>query len=186
MTVDVVLAKAGEEFKKILEHLKDEFTRLQVGRANPAFVENIPVEMYGSMQPVKALASINIPDPRTIAIQPWDKSALAAIEKAIVGAGIGLNPVNDGILVRISIPSLTEERRRDLTRVVHKLAEESKVKVRAFRQDAHNAFKVMKADNELTEDSIHGADDNLQAKVDEANEAIDELRDQKEKDIMTV
>ncbi len=186
MSVDQAISKAVSEFNKGMDHLKDQFGRLQVGRANASLVENIPVDMYGSSQPVKALANISIPESRTIQIQPWDKSALAPIEKGIVGAGIGLNPVNDGVCVRISIPPLTEERRAELTKHVHKLAEEAKIAVRTARQDAHNHFKQLKSDSEITEDDLRDAEKQLQNKVDEANKKIDEVASAKENDVMTV
>ena len=186
MSVEQAISKAGEDFKKASKHLLDEFARLQVGRASAALVENIPVDMYGSSQPIKAVASISIPEPRSIMIQPWDKGALAAIEKGIVGIGTGLNPVNDGICVRINIPHLTEERRIELTKHVKKLAEEAKIVVRNSRQDAHNAFKQMKSDNEITEDDLRDADKKLQSKVDDVNAEIDKFTKSKEQDVMTV
>lgn len=186
MTVDQAIQQAVQDFEKAVSHLKEEFSRLQLGRANPALVENIPVDMYGSSQPVKAVASISTPDPRTIMIQPWDKSALAAIERGIVGVGLGLNPVNDGVVVRISIPALTEERRTDLSKHVKKLAEEARISVRNARQEAHNVFKQLKTDGEIAEDQWHGADKKLQEKVDAFNKQIDELTKTKETDVMTV
>lgn len=186
MSVDLHINNAVTEFNKILIHLKEEFARLQIGRANPALVENVPVQAYGSSQPVKSLASITTPEPRTIMIQPWDKGLLAAIEKGIVGVGIGLNPINDGIVLRINIPPLTEERRADLTKHVRKLAEDARISVRTARQDAHNKFKQMKADGEITEDDLHGSEKKLQLKVDEFNQKIDEVTKSKEQDVMTV
>lgn len=186
MSVEQAISKAIEDFKKASSRLQDEFSRLQVGRASAALVENIPVDMYGSNQPIKAVASISIPEPRSIMIQPWDKAALAPIEKGIVGVGTGLNPVNDGVCVRINIPPLTEERRLELTKHVKKLAEEAHIAIRTARQDAHNAFKQMKAASEITEDDLRDADKNLQNKVDDANTEIDNLAKAKEQDVMTV
>ncbi len=186
MSVQNAISTATDEFKKAIDHLKTEFARLQVGRASSFLVEDIPVDIYGQSQPIKAVASISIPDARTIQIQPWDKNALAPIEKGIVGIGTGLNPVNDGAVVRINIPPLTEERRKDLIKHVHKLAEEAKISVRNARQDAHNHFKKLKTDSEITEDDWHKADKDLQSKVDEYNKKIEEMSDAKEKDVMTV
>lgn len=186
MTSDQALSSANQEFDKAVAHLKDEFNRLQLGRANPSMVENVHVEIYGSTQPLKAVASISVPEPRTLVIAPWDRSNLAAIEKGIVGSGLGLNPVNDGIVVRINIPSLTEERRRDLTKMVKKLAEEARIGIRTARQDAHNLLKDLKAKSEITEDDWRGADKKLQEKVDGINSKIDEMTKQKEQDVMTV
>lgn len=186
MSVQDVISKAAAEFDHAVSHLKDEYSRLQVGRANPALIENVNVDLYGVTQPVKAVANISIPDPRTIQIQPWDRSALAAIEKGIVGAGLGLNPVNDGTCVRISIPPLTEERRVELVKHAKKLAEDAKISIRNSRQDAHNQFKQLKANDEITEDDLHDGDKKLQNKVDEANVKIEEVLKTKEQDIMTV
>ncbi len=186
MSVEQAISKATEDFKKASNHLQDEFARLQVGRASAALVENIPVDMYGNSQPIKAVASISIPDPRSIMIQPWDKGALAPIEKGIVGIGTGLNPVNDGICVRINIPPLTEERRVDISKRVKKLAEEARIAIRNSRQDAHNAFKHMKTASEITEDDLRDADKKLQNKVDDANAQIDQLAKAKEQDVMTI
>ncbi len=186
MTTDQLIQNAVQEFEKIISHLKEEFGRLQIGRANPALVENINVQSYGGTQPVKALASISTPEPRTIMISPWDKNLLGAIEKGIVGSGIGLNPVNDGVVVRINIPPLTEERRTDLTKHVKKLAEDARISVRTARQDCHNKCKQLKADSEITEDDLHDSEKKLQLKVDDVNKKIDELSKQKEQDVMTV
>lgn len=186
MSVQSGTAAAHAEFEKVLRHLKDEYNRLQVGRANPAIVENIPVEVYGVHQPIKAVASISIPETRTIQIQPWDKSILNAIEKGIVGAGLNLNPVNDGICVRINLPPLTEERRKDLVKVVYKLAEEARIGIRNARHDAINHFKQLGAAKEITEDQQSSADKQLQVKVDEVNKQIDEMAKAREKEVMTV
>jgi len=186
MSIDEAISKATGEFSKAVEHLAEQFARLQIGKANSSLVENIPVELYGVTQPIKALANIAIPDARLIQIQPWDKSALGAIVKAVLASGTGLNPVNDGIVVRIAIPQLTEERRTELTKHVRKLAEESRITVRNARQDAHNSFKKLKADGDITEDDWHGADKRLQSKVDEFNKKIDEATAVKEKDVMTI
>lgn len=186
MSVGQAISSAELEFKKAVAHLKDEFSRLQIGRASSALVEHINVELYGVSQPMKALANISIPDPRTIQIQPWDKSALAPIEKAIVGIGTGLNPVNDGHVVRINIPPLTEERRVDLTKHVKKLGEDAKITVRNARQEAHNHFKQLKADSEITEDDLFDANKQLQTKVDNVNKEIEDLIAAKEKDVMTI
>ena len=175
MTIDVAISSALAEFTKAIDHLKSEYSRLQVGRANSALIEDVPVALYGNTQPLKALANISIPEARCIVVQPWDKSALGPIEKAIVGIGTGLNPVNDGVIVRINIPPLTEERRRDLTKKVKELAEQARITVRNGRQEAHNAFKQLKTASEITEDDLRGADKKLQTKVDDFNKEIDEI-----------
>lgn len=186
MSVQDAISRAESDFAKAISHLRDEFARLQVGRANAALVENVPVDMYGVSQVLKAVANISIPDARTIQIQPWDKSALVPIEKAIIGIGTGLNPNNDGVVIRINIPPLTEERRVQITKQVRKLAEDAKISVRNARQDAHNHFKKLKSDSEITEDDLRDAEKKLQNKVEDANKEIDSVTKSKEQDVMTV
>lgn len=186
MTTSECIQKAQQDFEKAAAHLRDEYSRLQIGRASAALVENIHAEAYGTSQLLKALANISIPDPRTIAIQPWDRSVLPAIEKAIRDSDLGLNPVNDGIVVRLNIPALTEERRRDLTKVVHQFAEESKISIRNSRQVAHNTFKELKDKSEITEDDLHLSQKKLQDKVDAVNKQIDEMAKKKEEDVMKI
>jgi len=186
MSVESAISKASEEFNKALDHLKFEFGHLQVGRASSGLVENISVDVYGVAQPIKNIANISIPDPRTIQIQPWDKSNLVPIEKAIVGIGTGLNPMNDGNFIRVPIPALTEERRKDVVKQVWKLAEDARIAVRGSRQDAHNHFKHLKAESEITEDDWHSADKDLQKRVDEANDKIAEIAKSKEDDVMKI
>ncbi|PKL37002.1 ribosome recycling factor [Candidatus Peregrinibacteria bacterium HGW-Peregrinibacteria-1] len=186
MSVNDSILAAESDFSKAIVHLKDQFAKLQIGRANSGLVEDVLVEIYGGTQPLKAVANISIPEMRTIQIQPWDKSALGAIEKAISNMNVGLNPINDGNVVRINIPQLTEERRKELVKMVKKLAEDTKITVRNSRQNAHNAFKKLKADNAITEDDLKNADKKLQDKVDDANKKIDELAAVKESDVMTI
>ncbi|MFA6305746.1 MAG: ribosome recycling factor [Candidatus Gracilibacteria bacterium] len=186
MTTNDVISDAVKEFEKVIVHLKEEFSRLQIGRASAGLVEGANVEMYGVTQPLKNLANISIPDPRLIMIQPWDKSAIVHIEKAIVSMGTGLNPVSDGVCVRVPIPPLTEERRTDLTKHVKRLAEEARISVRTARQDALGVFKRLKADNEITEDDVFSSEKALQVKVEDFNKKIDDLTVAKEKDVMTV
>lgn len=177
---------AVADFDKALSHLKDEYSRLQVGRANPGLVESVMVEAYGAMQPLKNMANISVPDSKTLQVQPWDKSVMPMIEKAILQANLGLNPVNNGISLIINIPMLTEERRRDLVKVVHSLAEEARISVRNARQIAHSKFKAMVQAKELPEDEAIGAEKRLQAKVDDFNAKIAEAARSKEDAVMTV
>lgn len=177
---------ADQEFQGALKHLQVEYSKLQTGRATPALVEDIRVEVYGSMQPIKSVASVSVPDPRTLQIQPWDRGSLGPIEKAIQAANIGLNPVNDGKVIRLPMPPLTEERRKDLCKTVHQIAEQSKIAVRNSRGTAHTAFKQLEEKDELTEDDRRHAEKNLQDKVDSANKQIEELAKKKEQEIMTI
>ena len=180
------IENAKIEFKKAKEHLQGELSRLQVGRASPVLVEDISVDAYGSPQTIKGVSSISIPDPRTIQIQPWDKGLLTHIEKAIIGVGTGLNPKNDGVCIRINIPPLTEERRKELAKIVGKLTEEAKITIRGFRQDVQKKLKNLKTDSEITEDDFFMAEKELQDEIDIVNKEIDEMAKLKEKDIMTV
>ncbi|MBU1019460.1 MAG: ribosome recycling factor [Patescibacteria group bacterium] len=178
--------QAKQEFEKALLHLKEEYGKLQAGRANPSMVEGLNVDAYGSSQPVKAVATVTIPDPKTLQIQPWDKSMIAAIEKAIRESGLGLNPVNNGISVMLNIPPLTEERRTDLVKVVKKLSEEAKISIRNARQTAHTRFKEAEGAGEMTEDDKYGSEKKLQEVVDDYNGKVDEMERAKSESIMTV
>lgn len=177
---------ANGEFQKSLQHLKSEFARLQIGRASPALIEDLKIEAYGSLQPLKGLASISVPDPKTLQIQPWDRSVLGAIEKAIQTANLGLNPVNDGRIIRLPMPPLTEERRKELVKVVHQMSENAKISIRTARGTAHSAFKTMEEGKEITEDERRLSEKHLQEKVDQANKEVEELAKKKEQDILTI
>ncbi|MBI5152242.1 ribosome recycling factor [Candidatus Peregrinibacteria bacterium] len=173
-------------FKKALDHLKNEFSRLQVGRASPALVEHLSVEAYGTTQPLRSVASITTPDPKTIQIQAWDKGLLNAIERAIQMSDLHLPPTNDGVVVRINIPPLTEERRRELTKVVGRLAEDARISVRSVRQQMNTKFKEMENAKQVSEDERMIAEKKLQEKVDSYNKQIDELAKKKEQDVMQI
>lgn len=184
--IEGVLQSMQTECDAAIGHLKNDFGRLQIGRASAALVEPIQVEAYGTKQPIKAMASVSIPDARTIQIQPWDKNVLSAIEKAIQTSDLNITPMNDGICVRLNLPQLTEERRQELTKVVHKMAEETRITVRHNRQKALDKAKEMEKNGEITEDQMKLFEKKLQEKVDKANEQIEELAGVKEKDVMTV
>jgi ribosome recycling factor len=183
---ETLILQAEQEFRNALDHLKGEFAGLQIGRASAALVENIDVEAYGSVQPLKALASISIPDPKTIQIQPWDRSQLQAVEKAIRNSDINITPSNDGIVIRLNIPPLTEERRADLTKVVHRLAEEARISVRQARQRVHEQIKEAHKNGKITEDDKTTAEKKLQEKVDNINKEIESLAKAKEAEVMKV
>lgn len=186
MTVDSQISEAKALFTKTQEHLKEEYSKLQIGRASSALIENIMVEAYGGSQQMKALAQITIPESRTISIKAWDKALLKNIENAIIAANIGLNPSNNGESILLNIPALTEERRRDVVKVVHKLAEEAKIAVRQMRQKAHQKFKDMEKNDEISEDEATSAEKRLQTAVDEANKAIEDLSKKKEEEVLTI
>lgn len=186
MSTQSAIQTAIVDFDKAIAHLNHEFSRLQVGQANPALVDSLMVEAYGQMQPLKNLASISVPEPRTLQIQPWDRGMLGAVEKAIQKSDLNLSPVNNGAAVLLNIPPLTEERRRDLVKVVHRLAEEARISIRAVRQTAHTKFKTLSQNKEITEDDVKGAEKRLQEKVDEYNDKVAELAKMKEQVIMKV
>lgn len=181
-----LVQKAQNDFQKTVEHLLDEYSGLQIGRASSSLVENMMVEAYGMMQPFKAVASVMVPDGRTIQIQPWDKSMLAAIEKAIRDSDLNLNPTNNGLAIILSIPSLTEERRRDLVKVVGRMAEEARIAVRNLRQTVMTQLKRMEHEGEMTEDEEAKAEKDLQEAVNKVNLQIDAEARKKEESIMTV
>jgi len=186
MSTQPYLETAKNEFKKTLEHLKNDYTKLQIGRASATLVEDVKVEAYGTTQPLKAVATVSCPDAKTLQIQPWDKSNLSHIETAIKISGLNLNPINDGTYVRISIPALTEERRAELTKLVHKMAEDARISVRSARQEAHESFKKLESDKKISEDENRLADKNLQIEVDRTNKEIEDLSKAKEADIMKI
>ncbi len=186
MTVQEVINGKLEEFNKTIDHLKAELSGLRTGRASTALVEMIPVEAYGATQPIRDLAQINVPEPRQIYIQPWDKSVLSSMEKAVQTSSLGVNPVNDGNGLRIVLPPLTEERRKELTKVVGQHAEAARVAVRNVRESAMKEFKRLKDEDEISEDECFRGEEQLQKKVDEKNMQIREIAEAKEKEILTV
>lgn len=180
------IVAASEDFQKAIAHLKEEFSHLQTGRASPALVEHLKVEAYGGLQLLKSLASVSIPDPKTLQIQPWDRGLLSAVEKAIQGANLGLNPVNDGRVLRLPVPPLTQERRKELAKVVHQIGENAKIAIRTARGAAHSAFRALEEGKAISEDERRLAEKHLQEKVDHANRDVEELAKKKEQEIMTL
>ena len=176
----------NEKFEKAIEHFKHELSGLRTGRASAALVENIIVESYGSKMPISHIASINIPDAKTVAIQPWDKANIGPIDKAIQAANIGINPVNDGQLIRLSIPPMTEERRREMVKVIGQYTEQARVAGRNAREEILKQLKRKLENTEITEDDINAAKEDLQKLVDGYNDRIKELSAAKEQEIMTI
>jgi len=172
------------DLQKAEQHLHDEFAKLQVGRANPAIVESITVMVYGSVQPLRNVASVGTLDAQTISIQPWDKTVLRDIAKAINDANIGLNPQDNGESILIRIPALTEERRRDLAKIAKKLSEEWKVTVRNIRQDYLK--KIKSQDESVSEDIVKQQEKDLQKSIDEAIVLVDKMTKHKEEEIMKI
>ena len=171
----------SQEAKNIFHHLQGELSKLQTGRANASLIEHIDVEAYGSRQPMKTLAGILVQDARTLVIQPRVPGILADIERAIQASPLGVSPVNDGTILRINLPHLTEERREQLKKIVHTLAEDARIAIRQSRQKAHDAIKVKKE-----EDVKRTLEKELQRELDKVNELIDETRKRKEEEVMKI
>lgn len=179
-----ILTDVEVKMKKTIEILAGEFSRIRTARANPALLDGIKVDYYGALTPLKQIASIGVPDPRSLVIQPWDKAALGAIEKAIQKSDLGLNPSVEATLIRIIIPALTEERRKDLVKLVSRLTEESRVAVRNLRRDAIDRLKKKEKDKEISEDDMHHAQKQVQDLTDKYIKELDELFGKKEKEIL--
>jgi ribosome recycling factor len=181
-----LINKIKPDLNKAVDHLKSELASLQVGRATPALVENIDVPCYDSTSPVKALGSINVPEPRMIVIQPWDPSILSDIEKAIKTERPGLSPVVDGEIVRVNIPQLNEERRKELISVLSDKLEEARINIRLRREKVWKEIQDLSREGKVREDDKFRAKDELQKLVDEYNEKAEEMGKSKEKEIMTI
>ena len=175
-----------ERIESTKSHLKENLNTVRAGRANPALLDKVMVNYYGSPTPLKALANVSVPDPRTLMISPFDPKSVSDIERAINEANIGINPANDGKVIRLAIPQLTEERRKELTKVVKNYGEEAKVAVRNLRRDENDALKKMQKDGELTEDDLKEELDDVQKKVEAAIKDIDSIIADKDKELMEV
>ena len=185
MSVDVQ-KNLEEKISKSIEVLKEKLNSVRAGRANPALLDQVQAECYGSTMPIKNIANISAPDPRTIAVIPLDPSTVKDIEKAIMAANLGFNPSNDGKTIRLVIPPLTEERRKEITKTVKKMGEEDKVAIRNLRREANDELKKQEKAGELTEDDLKAELEDVQKKIDKAVKDIDEIVANKEKEIMEV
>lgn len=183
--ISLQLEDSTEQMTKAVAHTESELTKIRAGKAMPSMLDGIHVDYYGTATPLAQVSNVNTPDARTLVVQPWEKTMLAPIEKAILDANIGLTPQNDGTVIRLNIPPLTEERRRDLVRKVKEEAEKGRVAVRNIRKDANDAIKKMKADG-VSEDEIKAGEAEVQKLTDTYIAKVDQLADAKEKDIMTV
>lgn len=170
------------ETEKVMTYLHSEFAKLQTGRANAALIENVSVDAYGQNQPLKAVANISVQDAKTIAVQPWDKAVMQAVETALTKADLGTSPVNDGTMIRLTLPPMTEERRQQLVKLVHQLAEEARISIRQQRQTVHDKIK----DEEKDEDVRYTLLEELEKAVKAANEKVEESKKQKEEEVMKV
>ncbi|ERN53285.1 ribosome recycling factor [Alkalihalophilus marmarensis] len=181
-----IMQDAKERMTKAIESLNRELAKLRAGRANPALLDRVTVEYYGAETPLNQLATITVPEARLLMIQPFDKTSMNDIERAIQKADLGLTPSNDGTVIRIAIPPLTEERRRELVKLVKKSAEEGKVAVRNVRRDVNDDLKKLQKDGEMTEDELRRYTDDVQKLTDKHISDIDAVADKKEKEIMEV
>jgi ribosome recycling factor len=184
--MQAVLTDAEDRMKKAMSSLDKEFARLRTGRATTSLLDGVRVDYYGTPTPLDQIASVSTPDSRTITIQPWDRKAFNDVEKAILKSDLGLTPVNDGKIIRISIPPLTEDRRKDLVKVAKKYAEEAKVAVRNIRRDANEALKKKKNDKSISEDEQHKGQEDVQKLTDSYIAKTDEIFSKKEKEIMEI
>lgn len=175
-----------EKMTKTVDVLERNLMGIRVGRASSAVLDQIMVDYYGVPTAINSLASVTVPDPRMLMIQPWDKTTLKAIEKAILASDIGINPANDGTAIRLAFPPLTEERRKELTKKVAKYGEESKVALRAIRRDANEKFKAMKKNTEITEDDEKAYEEDIQKLTDAYSKDVDKICEKKEKEIMEI
>lgn len=186
MDEETVFLQMDEKAEKAVEHTAHEFAGINTGKANPSMVEGIMVEAYGSQMALREMAAITTPDARTIAVQPWDKSVLKSIEKAIMVSNIGITPAVMGDVIRLPLPELTGERRQELVKLVSKQAEEGRVAVRNARRDAMDALKKLQKDGEISEDDLTRDEKEIQSKTDDAIKQINDLLASKEKDLTTV
>lgn len=184
--VDDILLDAEDRMDKTVEALKHDLLTIRTGRASPALVEHIPVPYYGTPTPLQQLAVIGVPEPRLITIKPFSPSDIGAIEKAILGSNLGITPGNDGKIIRLVMPPLTEERRRDLVKLVHKRVEEARVSARNIRRDANELLKAAEKDKLISEDDHYEARDEVQKLLDSTIKRVDEIGEVKEAEIMEV
>lgn len=183
---DLVFSEMKDDMEKSVKFLEKSFSKLRTGRASLALLDGIKVDYYGVPTPLNQVASLSVPESRLIQISPWDSSVIPVIEKAIQKSELGLNPINDGKIVRINIPALTEERRKDLVKVVRKMAEEGKVKLRNLRRDANEELKKLKKDGEIAEDELFKLQADVQKVTDDFIEKADKVTQAKEKEIMEI
>ncbi len=181
---DEILSELRQKMAKTGEALSKEFKRIRTGRASTALLDGIKVDCYETQMPLEQVASISVPETRLITIQPWDQTIIGEIEKSILKSELGLTPMNDGKIIRISIPPLTEERRKELAKLAKKMAEDSKVSIRNLRREANDMFKDLKNEKEISEDEFYKSQDDVQKITDEFIKKTDEIAAKKEKEII--
>ena len=186
MPLDEILVQSEARMKKAIEALRREVQTVRTGRATPALVENLEVDAYGTPMPLLQLAAITTPEPRLIQVQPWDRSLIRAIEKAVMASDLGITPGNDGAVIRLPIPMLTEERRRDLVKLLHKKVEEGRVEIRTLRRHAHDEMRKKEKDAGVSADEFKRLEKRLQDLTDRYVAQVDEVGEAKEKEIIQV
>ena len=184
--MEEVFAKAKDKMSKTIKVLESEYGAIRAGRANPQILDRVTVDYYGTPTPINQLASVAVSEARVLTIQPWDKSVLKPIEKAIQTSDIGINPMNDGSTIRLTFPPLTEDRRKELCKEVQKIGENSKVALRSIRRDALEKLKAMKKNSEITEDDLKDAEKKVQKFTDDFTADVDKIAAAKEKEIMAI
>lgn len=177
---------AKERMERALEAMRREFAGVRTGKASPALLESVRVEAYGGHMPLNQVGTVSVPEPRLLTVQPWDRSLIKAIEKALQESDLGLNPSNDGSLIRIPIPALTEERRREYVRLLHKMAEEGRVAIRQARKDANDEIKQRQKDGELSDDDARREQDDVQKLTNQYVERVEDLLKRKEAEVLEV
>ncbi|WP_307402279.1 ribosome recycling factor [Desulfofundulus luciae] len=186
MLVNARIAEAESNMKKTVELVKKEFASLRAGRATPALLDKVLVSYYGTPTPINQLATISVPEPRLLVIQPWDKTVLPEIERAILKSDLGITPTSDGTVIRLAIPQLTQERRAELVKVIKKKAEEGRVAIRNIRRELNDKVKQQQKNGEISEDELRRAQDEIQKLTDKYIKEIDQLVSTKEQEIMQV
>ena len=181
-----IISNTDVKMNKTIEVLKKELSSLKAGRANPAMLDRIEAEYYDVMTPLNQLANISAPEPRVLLIQPWDKNSLKEIERSILKSDLGINPSNDGIVIRLIVPELTEETRKNIVKAVKKLGEESKVAIRSIRKDSNDKIKRLKNVDEVSEDDVKKAEEKIQKETDKFIRLIDAIVEEKEMGIMSI
>jgi ribosome recycling factor len=184
--VDDELLDADDRMEKAVEALRRDLSTIRTGRASPALVEHLKVDYYGTETPLNQLATISAPEARLIVIQPWDRGSIGAVEKAIMTSDLGLNPNNDGTVIRLAIPQLTEERRKEIAKQVRKRTEEARVAVRNVRRDCHDHIRKLEHDHEISQDDLHRAETELQKLTDDHVKEIDKVGQEKEEEVLAV
>jgi ribosome recycling factor len=184
MTLESIFIDAEERMEKSIEHLQHELARVRTGRATPTLLDGVKVDYYGSTVPINQVSTVSAPEPRLIVVQPWEKRMIAEVEKAIMSADLGLNPSNDGNLIRIPIPELSDERRHDLMKLVRKFCEDTRVAIRNVRRDANDHIKKLEKAHEISEDHSHDAQIDIQEMTDRFIKNVDELLTHKEHEVL--